>query len=160
MKMSSYLQLAILFFVSLGLGSCLSVGDPVHETSLAIRNNWDEFIYHWESQNAEACAGMYHENGLNIPNGFVVNKGKDAIEKFYQMLFANNGASKYKHTILSISTAGDQAIELGEFKVDWAGNDSISWTYHARSLTHWEKDSDGMWKIKTFMFNQPPAPSK
>lgn len=151
------IHLTFLVVISFILNSCVNISDPVHETSLAIRNNWDEFIKHWENQDASSCAGFYHENGINIPNGFRKNIGREGIEKFYELLFKANGFSKYEHNILSMSVAGDHAIELGEFKVDWFGNENNKWTYHARSLTHWEKDKDGIWKIRTFMFNHPPS---
>ena len=84
------------------------------------------------------------------------NKGRDQIREFYNMLFASNISSNYEHQINSLSTSSNTAIEYGAFKVDWVRNDSSTWTYHARTVTHWIKSNEGEWQIQMFLFNNPP----
>jgi len=119
---------------------------------------WDDFIDNWHAQDAAACAAIYTEGGLNMPNEFKTNKGRLEIEAFYGFLFSMNQSSAYTHDILSLSHSGDMAVELGEFRVDWVSNDGNEWTYKARALTHWEKTGDE-WKIKSLLFNKPPETS-
>lgn len=116
---------------------------------------WQQFIEAWEAEDAATCASLYHENALNIPNGFPANIGRDAIEAFYVTLFEANRSSKYTHKTESISFSGNLAIEHANFTVNWITNDGDEWTYRARTLVHWERDENDTWKIKTLLFNQP-----
>ena len=126
--------------------------DPSDE----LRTNWDEFIVAWEAEDAEKCAQLYLEDGINIPNEAKENKGKEEIKAFYEFLFGMNRSSKYRHKINSVSYTESQATEYGNFEVDWVRNDSTEWTYKARSVTHWTKTDEGDWKIALFLFNKPP----
>ena len=143
--------------VFLLLLSCEVRRAPVDDPALVIRTTWDAFIAAWEIQDAEACAAFYAENGVNIPPEFSANEGRDAVQEFYQFLFDNNRSSRYTHTIRSISFAGNMAVELGAFRVDWINNEGFPWTYSARSLTHWEQNEAGQWRIRAFLFNAAPA---
>lgn len=132
-----------------------AVSDPTDE----IRRIWAGFVSNWEAGDARACAAVYAENAINIPPGFGVNQGRQAIGDFYEFLFAANPGRRYSHTVHSVSYSGNMAVELGEFRADWITADGEEWTYHARSLTHWEKDASGKWKIRSLLFNQPPESS-
>ncbi|MDX1409742.1 MAG: nuclear transport factor 2 family protein, partial [Saprospiraceae bacterium] len=116
---------------------------------------WDEFVTAWERKDAVACAGFYTEDARHIPPNSEVNTGRSAIASFYETLFLDNAGSRYEHTIESVDIAGDHAIERGRFEVVWTGLDSTSWTFSARSLTHWVVQ-DGEWQIRQLMFNLPP----
>ncbi|MBE0661246.1 MAG: DUF4440 domain-containing protein [Bacteroidales bacterium] len=139
------------------ISSCFPEPDTKHEATLAIRNNWDSFINHWETQDAAGCASFFSEDGYNVPDEFRTLKGRSEIESFYNTLFSGSQSSKYVHNILSVSVTGDDAIELGEFTVDWLSNEGEAWTYKARSIAHWQKDENENWKIKGFLFNKPAA---
>lgn len=129
-----------------------SASDPTDE----IREVWDTFVKNWEAGDAKACAAAYAENAVNVPPNFKVNQGRKDIEDFYAFLFASNPGRKYNHTIHSVSFSDQMVVELGAFQADWVRDDGTEWSFQARSLTHWEKGPDGAWKIKSFMFNQPP----
>jgi uncharacterized protein (TIGR02246 family) len=148
------------FGISLALGiffvSCELRQAPAEDPATAIRATWDAFIAAWEIQDAAACAAFYAENGVNIPPGFSANQGWDAIQEFYQFLFDNNRSSRYTHTIRSISFADNMALELGAFRVDWINNEGYPWIYSARSITHWEQNEAGQWRIKALLFNEAP----
>ena len=120
-----------------------------------LRVKWDTFTNAWEQEDARTCAAVYVDDGVNIPPQWEVNNGIPEIEKFYDFLFDNNISSEYQHDILSISGDTKNIIEMGKFKVNWVRNDSTSWTYYARTMTHWI-NVEGDWKIKTFIFNNPP----
>jgi uncharacterized protein (TIGR02246 family) len=127
--------------------------DPTPE----IRTQWDRFITHWENEAADSLAAFYTEDGINVPPEFAVNRGREAIAAFYALLFENNRSSEYTHRIESLSYADDMAIEYGSFTVDWVRNDSTTWTFRARSLTHWTRTADGDWQIAALIFNSPPV---
>ena len=121
-----------------------------------INDQWALFVKAWESEDAEGCAQFYFKDALNIPPNAPIKNGRKAVQDFYQFLFDNNLKSDYTHTVNSVDVGGDQIIELGEFQVDWVRNDSTSWTFNARSMTHWKKDESGNWLIQKFMYNNPP----
>ena len=121
-----------------------------------IRSNWDGFIEAWEQEDATTCASYYKEDGLNIPPEFGMNEGRTAIDSFYTFLFSANLGSKYRHTIEDFVAFEGGAFEYGSFEVDWTRNDSTSWTFRGRSMTKWEQEADGTWKIDKFLFNTPP----
>lgn len=125
-----------------------------------IRELWDQFIENWEAEDAAACASIYHADGLNIPNEYLVNSGVAEIEEFYEVLFSNNQSGTYKHRMESLHTFGDAAVEYATFNVDWISNEGEEWSYNARALVHWKKDINGSWKIKTMLFNTPPSDSQ
>jgi uncharacterized protein (TIGR02246 family) len=154
---NTQLIITLLFSSILLISSCFPEPDTKHEATLAIRNNWDSFINRWENQDAAGCAAFFTEDGYNVPDEFKTVKGRSEIESFYKTLFAGSQSSKYVHNILSVSLSGDQAIELGEFTVEWLSHEDEAWTYKARSFAHWQKDENENWRIKGFLFNKPPA---
>ena len=120
-----------------------------------LRANWDTFIEAWEREDASGCSSIYLEDGINIPPLLKENNGRNEIEAFYQYLFENNLKSEYTHDIISLDGNTQNIIERGKFKVYWTRNDTTTWTYYARSLTHWQYN-EGKWMIKSFVFNNPP----
>jgi uncharacterized protein (TIGR02246 family) len=141
---------AFLFF------SCATSATAEDPTS-AIRSQWDQFIEHWQAERAAELSGMYTVDGVNVPPGFKVNRGREEIEAFYDMLFQSNTSSKYGHSIHSLSHEGNFAVEYGEFQVEWIHNDGTEWNFKSRSVTHWLRGEDGDWRINLFIFNQPPS---
>lgn len=127
------------------------------EVASELRNQWNTFIAHWEAEEADEMVAMYTEDAVHIPPSMEINSGRDKIYDFYSMLFANNLSSAYEHDILGIQHEGNSAIEQGSFTVNWVRNDSTEWTFRARSLTHWMRNEEGTWQIKSFIFNLPPG---
>ena len=121
-----------------------------------IRLRWDQFITYWEAGDAASCASFYTPSGMNIPNAFEPNSGREEIEQFYNFLFDNNQSSVYKHTTHDLKILGNDAVEYGEFTVDWITNEGTSWTYKARTMAHWVKNRDGIWEIEKLLFNLAP----
>jgi uncharacterized protein (TIGR02246 family) len=117
---------------------------------------WKSFISSWEKLDASACADFYWEDGLNVPPQLPENKGRDAIEVFYEGLFSQHQTSRYVHKTLMLESSGDHITEYGEFSVDWVTKDGIEWQYEARTMVYWKKNGEGLWKIKCLIFNQAP----
>lgn len=149
-KTTRYLFFLVIFF------SCSSNDNQDFNHQTEIESIWEDFIDSWHNQDAASCASIYLENGLNIAPEFPLNQGRDAITSFYDFLFSGNISSAYQHKILELTPAGEDLIERGEFQVDWVRNDKSTWTFMARTLTHWTKDDNDKWKIKTLIFNQAP----
>jgi uncharacterized protein (TIGR02246 family) len=126
--------------------------NPAGEIEVA----WQQFIDAWEAEDAATCASFYHDNALNIPNGFGENRGREAIREFYSALFDANLSSTYTHKTESISFSGNIAIEHANFTVNWVNNENAEWTYRARVLVHWQRNEEGRWLIKNLLFNTPP----
>ena len=139
-----------------GWGCTSPVPNATADPTATIRANWDRFITHWENEAADSLAAFYTEDGINVPPEFAVNAGRKQIATFYRFLFENNLSSSYEHRIESLDATGDQAVEYGTFTVDWVRNDSTTWTFLARSLTHWTRTAEGDWQIAAFIFNSPP----
>jgi uncharacterized protein (TIGR02246 family) len=121
-----------------------------------IASKWGDFISNWQNQDAKGCASFFLEDGMNIPPDFPINHNRREISDFYELLFTGHSSSQYQHNILSVEFLGDDLLERGEFMVDWVRNDGSEWQFHARSLTHWVRDQQNDWKIKTFIFNSAP----
>lgn len=122
-----------------------------------IRATWDQFAETWEAKDARKLMTYYTVDGINIPPSSDIKMGRASIKEFYETLFSQNLKADYRHTIDQIQIFGEHAVEQGHFSVDWMRNDSTSWVFDARSLTHWVKSEDGDWKIQEFMFNRPPS---
>lgn len=148
----------ISFFVAMAFfTACAPPQEKAQEDpSQAIRDTWDSFTAAWIAGDANACASYYHEDAVNIPPNYKINQGREEIASFYDALFTSNPARGYKHTIHNLVFDGNLAIEVGGFQADWVSNEGEEWVFIARSLTHWEKNKDGQWMIKSFVFNQPP----
>lgn len=150
--MAGMLLLSGMLFISCS-NSVKKTEDPTPE----LRAAWNAFIERWEALDAKGCAAFYSIDGQNIPPELNVNRGREEVEAFYSFLFSMHHSAQYKHQIKSVSFEGNLAVEWGEFHVDWVQTDGTPWHYHARSLTHWERDPEGRWFIKAFIFNTPPA---
>jgi len=140
----------ILFF------SCITT-EGYENPEVELQTLWNEFAASWNALDAQSCALFYAEDAVNIPPELPVNTGRESIEQFYGWLFSMHQSAKYEHQIQTLSYSENHVIELGEFQVDWVTTDGSAWIYKARSLTHWEKDENKNWKIRTFVFNTPPA---
>jgi len=147
LNVSANLTLCCLFFIQ----SPVFASNPESE----IRSRWDAFIEFWEAGNAQACAGFYLKDALNIPPGMPENYGREEIQDFYAFLFDNYKSSTYLHSTNSLISCGNTAIEYGNFSVEWLKHDEQVWVYEARCMVHWEKAADGIWYIRTFLFNNP-----
>lgn len=159
------------FFILI-LCICLSCSQPVEEPVEQAKENpeeniekfrqeikatWDQFADSWEAEDAKKLMTYYTVDGINIPPNSDINMGRAEIKEFYESLFAANLKSAYTHKVDQIQIFGEHAIEQGNFSVDWMRNDSSTWVFDARSMTHWVKSEDGEWKIQEFIFNRPPA---
>ena len=145
--------LILLLVAGTFLNSCKTEVKTPKDPTDEINTLWTEFISHWENEDAQALSGYYTHNGRNIPPGLKTNEGRKEIEEFYQFLFSNNQSSKYFHNIISLYFTSESAVELGEFQVEWLGNDGTEWVFNGRSLTHWVKEEE-TWRIQTFLFNE------
>ena len=139
------------------LVSCNTAGKESIDPTPELQARWDGFIERWEALDAPGCAAFYAGDGVNVPPSFKINQGREEVEAFYNFLFSMNQSAEYTHTIMSVSYEGDLAVELGAFHVDWVRNDGSTWSFHARSLTHWKRDETGQWHIQAFLFNEAPA---
>ena len=124
-----------------------------------IQQNWDQFIENWNALSTEGCISIYTNDAVVIAPEMHPATGKEAIAEFYNFLFTSNKSADYTHRTESITIEGNQAIEYGNFSVDWLSNEDQPWTYHARVMVHWVKDPSESWKIQRLLFNNPPAPA-
>ncbi|TVQ88360.1 MAG: DUF4440 domain-containing protein [Bacteroidetes bacterium] len=150
------LLLSMVTIAFIFLNSCNRI-EKFENPESQLQSLWEEFSSFWNNFDAEACASFYMEDALNIPPEMPVNYGRESIERFYSWLFSMHLSANYHHQINSVSYFENQAVEFGKFHVEWQRTDGSEWNYKARSLTHWVKDENDNWKIKTFVFNSPPA---
>lgn len=149
-------KMLLVFVVALSFSACVTIeqhDDPSDE----LQNIWHEFAQSWNALDAQTCASFYAEDAVSIPPELAVRSGREDIQSFYEWLFSMHSSAEYRHQILSVSRSGNMAVERGSFSVNWTRNDGSTWIFNARSITQWEKDDEGRWMIKTFIFNAPPA---
>ena len=146
--------LGTLLLVSVLMYACDSTVQPGNTTP--IEQQWENFVLNWNNMNPDETVAIYTENAILIPPDMEILRGRDSIQEFYAGLFSMNRSANYVNSTKSIEISGNQAIEFGEFKVDWISEDGRSWTYHARVLVHWTRQS-GNWRIEKLMFNSPPS---
>ncbi len=127
------------------------------DTEAELNTLWRAFEESWNALDPEACASFYHTDAVNIPPDMEIRSGRAAIQSFYEWLFSMHTAAEYHHQIHSVSHEGNLAVERGTFSVNWTRNDGTTWLFSARSITHWEKDTEGRWMIKAFIFNAAPG---
>ncbi len=151
MKYLSFLSIVLILF---SCNNDRQVASKNYEKEISA--TWNAFIEQWENENTEGIVDFYEEDGINIPPRSRICNGRADIASFYNVLFENNLSSRYQNEIISLNAADSIAIEHGNFTVNWIRNDSTPFLYKARSVTHWKLQKDGTWKIKLFLFNQPP----
>lgn len=159
MRGSLFLIIIAIVFAST-IHSCTGRASDIVEVEnpeSEIRELWNQFSQSWESEDASACASIYHADGLNIPDEFRVNSGVTEIEEFYSSLFVENQPTAYRHRMESLHFDGDMAVEYAAFRVEWISNEGEDWTYDARALIHWKKVENVGWRIKSMLFNNPPV---
>lgn len=143
----------------LGVG-CAAQPDPAPDPAMIranIETRWSDFTRSWNNLDADACAAFFTENARNIGPEVPVREGRAAIGAFYTDLFGAHQNATYRHEIVDLAAGDGYAVEFGRFTVDWLTTDSTAWQFTARSLTYWVEDTDGIWRIASFMFNKPPA---
>ncbi len=146
------LPLIILALAAFGCENSTDTADAEEK----IRASWSDFIDSWNKMDAPGVVEIYMEDALNVPPGMDAWNGKAELEEFYSSLFNDHLSSHYTHEIKSLEISNNSAVEYGEFTVEWERLDESTWTFRGRSMTHWVKTDDGDWKIKTFVFNNPP----
>lgn len=146
-------SIAITLLIVVFAQSAVFASNPESE----IKSRWDAFIEFWEAKDAKACAGFYLEDGVNIPQALTEKNGRAEIEAFYDFLFSMYKSSTYAHTTHTLHTSGNMAIEYGSFVVNWITQNDELFIYKANCMVHWEKAADGVWYIRTLLFNNPPA---
>jgi uncharacterized protein (TIGR02246 family) len=155
MKLPSLFSTIIILFTTFFLGyQDISAQTEDYEQ---IQQNWRQFIENWNAMNTNGCVAIYADDAIVIPPEMQPANGKEAIAEFYDFLFASNKSANYSHNTESITIEGNQAIEYGNFSVDWISNEDIEWTFRARVMAHWVKDSSENWRIRKLLFNTPPA---
>lgn len=152
----SHLFFSIAFLALTWLSDYRDVSAQTQDHDL-IQQKWNQFVEDWNDLNAEGCITIYTDDAEVIAPEMQATKGKEAIAEFYNFLFTSNKSADYTHMTETISVEGNQAIEYGNFSVDWVSNEGQSWTYRARVMVHWIKDSPESWKIQRILFNNPPA---
>ena len=148
------------FAFAIVLFSCAEETTPIDVDAIKkeVRAQWDAFEVAWENEDARTCGTFYTAGSMNVPPQSKTLVGREEIADFYQFLFDSNLSSDYNHRMLDFEVYGNgkNALEYGYFSVDWTRNDSTTWQYSARSMTHWERGNDEKWYIKRFIFNNPP----
>lgn len=135
--------------------SCTQDHEAPTDPTEQINANWEKFIEYWHSEDAEGCASFFHDDVIYLsPEWREIDNSADVAE-FFNMLFNNHESSVYTHTTKMIDFCGQLAVEYSWFEVDWVTNEGEEWTYKGRMVVHWTADSEGNYKIKTLIVNQP-----
>lgn len=100
-----------------------------------------------------AAGNLYTEDGIAIPPGGEVVKGREAIAAFWQGAI-DGGMKTLTLTSLEVESAGDLACEVGEAKVVMADGVEAS----SRYVVVWKRVK-GTWHLHRDIWNSGPPPA-
>jgi len=121
----------------------------------AINDAWRKFETDWKNEDVEACAFLYTEDALNMPDGRPESRGREAFAQFYGFLFDRYDFDNVLYKTREIDVCGETAVEIGEFSHDMIEEDMSNFIKQ-RYVAVWKHQADGSWKIHRFIFNNFP----
>jgi uncharacterized protein (TIGR02246 family) len=119
-----------------------------------IRSMNDKFEAMIRANDAKEMANLYTEDGLLLPTGSAIIKGREAIANFWQGAM-NMGIKQAKLDTLEVELHGNTAIELGQYTLKAEGDQEID---KGKYIVVWKK-KDGQWMLQKDIFNSSIAPA-
>jgi uncharacterized protein (TIGR02246 family) len=119
-----------------------------------IAATYEQFIQALRRGDAVECAGVYPNDGIILPPNAPMQRGKQAIQEFFQALI-DMGIRDATLETVELDTHGDTAIEIGRYTLRTqaaAGQPADTGKY----MVVWRRQPKGPWKVSWDMFSSDP----
>ncbi len=117
-----------------------------------------EFDLATASRGADGWASYFAEEGIMLPAGSDVIRGRAAIRELMAKRLATPGYSLRWEPIGS-DVSGDLGYTYGRSKVTRQGKDGQPEISHGKYVTIWKRQRDRSWKIVVDVGNASPPPA-
>lgn len=126
------------------------IGDK--EEIQAIQKNIKSFSEYYTSADYDALANAYCKEGVILPPGADIIKGREAIKKRW-ILPAGVTVSHHKSTPTEIKIINNYAYDVGYYEGITVRKDKSEVSFRGKYLIVWKKE-DGDWKIYADAWNK------
>ena len=144
--------LAVFIGAMAAITSGAAAAGPGNEQRLReLDKQWSEAA---ESKDAARTASFYAEDGLMLPYGAPIVKGRMKIQESWAKFMATPGyALHFEPTSIVVAKSGDVAYDVGtfEFTVNDAQGKPV--TGVGKYLVAWARQKNGEWKVAADCFN-------
>ncbi|MDX5422421.1 MAG: SgcJ/EcaC family oxidoreductase [Hymenobacteraceae bacterium] len=121
-------------------------------TSIDIRNEIrhanDKFERNFAKGDATGMASLYTEDGVLLPTGSDMIKGKNGIRDFWQGAM-DMGVKEAKLETVELEQCENTAIEMGKYTLSGEGGQAID---QGKYIVIW-KQENGQWKLQKDIWN-------
>ena len=118
-----------------------------------IRKADDVFERTIKQGDANGLSDLYTNDGMLLPTGSDIVKGKPAIRNFWQGVI-DMGIKEARLDIQEVELQGDVAVEVGRYQLKGAGGEMID---EGKYLVVW-KQEEGKWKLHRDIWNTSRTP--
>jgi uncharacterized protein (TIGR02246 family) len=113
-----------------------------------IRKADDVFEKNFNQGNAAGIAELYTNDGMLLPTGSDIVRGKEAIRDFWQGAM-NMGIKEVRLDIMEAELQGNLVVEVGHYQLKGAGGASMD---QGKYLVIWKQEG-GQWKLHRDIWN-------
>lgn len=113
-----------------------------------IRRANEKFMQVFAQGNAAGIANLYTDEGMLLPTGMDVVKGKQAIQDFWQGAM-RMGIKEVKLETEEVQPCENMAIEMGNYILSGEGASLVD---KGKYIVIWQKQ-DGAWKLHKDIWN-------
>lgn len=151
MNKNIYYLIVLIFLMS---GACQPTQDreAVHQLIADQNEKLHEVV---RSKNILLLDEVYAADAYFMAPGQHPVKGRKAIKDMWQSSL--NRMTGMHSTTLEIFGEGDIVSEVGIVETYIRLNDSTSFTYHAKYNNVWQKDEEGVYRLKVDIWNDLPG---
>jgi uncharacterized protein (TIGR02246 family) len=166
MKRHAQIASVILSCVAVLTAACAgtrALGDSDEAAIRTADQAWSKAV---QSKQIDASLAFSADDATTLPPNEPMAKGKDAIRKLYEGMFATPGFSiSWQVNKVEAAKSGDIGYSMGAYDMTMNDPKGNPMKDHGKYLTVWRKQADGSWKSIADMFNsdvpiEPPPASK
>jgi len=140
-----------------------AAGDSDQAAIRAADMAWSKAV---QSKQVDASLAFSADDAITLPPNEPMAKGKDAIRKLYEGMFATPGFTiSWEASKVEVSKSNDLGYSMGAYEMAMNDPKGNPMKDHGKYLTVWRKQADGSWKSIADMFNsdvplEPPPAAK
>lgn len=140
--------------ILLMMNACLPAVDPeaVRELITAQNEKIHEVV---RTKNISILDEIYAEDAYFMAPGYEPVKGREGIKQMWQKSLTR--MTGMHSTTLEITGTGELVFEVGIVESYIQLNDSTSFTYRAKYNNVWQKDEEGIYRLKVDIWNDLPV---
>jgi uncharacterized protein (TIGR02246 family) len=146
----------------LGLAMAGTVAaQPAQTAPAAVSKVRDAYVAAVHAGDAKGIAGLYSEDGVEMPPNQAMAKGRPAIEKYHAGLLTGHTV-KLSLTPMETIASGDVAYDVGTYSqtVTPKQSDGTPMNDRGKYVVLLRRASDGTWRVRHAIYNSdlPPRP--